>query len=675
MPQRAIQKYTTSGVHYLLLMLGFFLLLNLLVRFVLLFAFKADFSGAGSELTLAFLAGFINDLATFPFLALFFACLALLPSPRFLKRKAGRVLLCGGLFVYVFILIFTAVAEYLFWEEFSTRFNFIAVDYLIYTNELIKNVLESYPMLPITLGMLAVSVFCTFGLWKVLQRGKVQGKFQTENRAADFAPARRYVIAPKGRLEYFGWRVLCLLALFALASLDFLLFKPVSMEDNRYLNELGRNGIYEFGAAFWSNELDYRAFYPTMDSKEALLVAEGLKKSAGKPREVLLAPKKPGQELKPNVVLVIMESLGSTWLGEYAPNLSKLAKEGVWFKEMKSTGTRTVRGIEAITLGLPPTPGNSIVRRPDNGNLFSMGTLFKERGYDLAFVYGGYGQFDNMGPFFKANGYREVDRPEFDAAHRTFATAWGFCDQDLFNESLKQADFSYAAGKPFHQVLLTTTNHRPFTFPDGAVGKPDNSRRKAVLYSDYAIGEFLQKAAQKKWFDNTIFIFIGDHPASIAGKTTLPARSYGVVAIMYAPKLLQSASLSTLCSQIDLAPTLFDILGWDTGGRFFGKNVLAMQPEEGRAFVSTYQLLGLMDNKGSAILAPKAEPEIVLFGQETGSKQASEDQAFKQSELPADLKPWAAGLLEKTIASYQSAFDLFKQGALREDASSGQGKN
>lgn len=148
-----------------------------------------------------------------------------------------------------------------------------------------------------------------------------------------------------------------------------------------------------------------------------------------------------------NVVIVIIESLGSRKYKEHRPFLNALAEKSLHFSNMKSTGTRTVRGLEAIMLSIPPTPGNSIVRRSDNADLYSLATPFKDRDYDLNFIYGGIGFFDNMNSFFEGIGFQIVDQLSY--KNDSFSNAWGQCDGDSYAESLLLADTSYARGKNF----------------------------------------------------------------------------------------------------------------------------------------------------------------------------------------------------------------------------------
>ncbi len=612
-------------------MIAAYLILGAVTRVVLMVGFPSDFQGNLLNTVAMFLRGFCNDLAAGFFVLALPAFLFLLPSGRFFTRRGGRIYAATCLFLFVAVLLFGMAAEYCFWDEFHTRFNFIAVDYLIYTTEVIRNIVESYPLVKVLGGIGLGALGLTALMW-------------------------RYV-AGTGRPRL-GLRLPARLGLFGLyagaAAMVFLFFSPLGAGANRGYAEGGYNGPYELFSAFWNNSLNYHAFYPIMDKDEAFRILKAdLAESDSAfispvPEDVRreMLPTRPA--IRPNVILVVMESAGLDRLGEETPNLVRLSHEGLFFANMRSTGTRTVRGLEAIILSLPPTPGNSIVRRPNNSGLFSMGSVFREKGYDRTFIYGGYGYFDNMNDFFAGNGYKIVDKTDFSKACKTFASAWGQCDEDLFGEVLDQADASYAAGRPFHQVVLTTSNHRPYTYPAGRVSIPSgNSRQGAVEYSDYAIGRFIKEASVKPWFDNTVFIFVGDHPEAVAGKTYVPAGGYGIVSIIYAPKLIQPQKVDTLCSQVDLGPTLFSLLGWEYRSQFFGRNILTMRPEEGRAWISTYQLLGFLDAHGLTVLQPTAEAN----GKPHQAKEPSGPDGRRYL---------------RAVASYQCAYDLYSRGELKE---------
>src|SRR5262249_3579362 len=191
---------------------------------------------------------------------------------------------------------------------------------------------------------------------------------------------------------------------------------------NDTARELGGNGIYQFFAAFRANSLDFPVFYATRPAPEASefvraqLTAAGERwpEQPGSPVERLIVDKTPEKRL--NVVLVSEESLGAEFLGIFGnsrgltPRLDALSRESLLFTNVFPTGNPSVRGLEALSRAIPPTPGESIVKRPGSEGLFTLGSVFENRGYEALFVYGGYGYFDNMNAYFEANDYRAVDR-------------------------------------------------------------------------------------------------------------------------------------------------------------------------------------------------------------------------------------------------------------------------
>ncbi|MDR1312820.1 MAG: LTA synthase family protein, partial [Deltaproteobacteria bacterium] len=602
-----------------------FLAANAVLRLALSAAFQADLPPSAS-MAAGFAKGAANDLAALSFAFLVPCALMLLPTAKFIRSKIGVVYAAATAFAFSAFAVFTSFAEYFFWEEFGCRFNFIAVDYLVYTTELMDNAIESYPLGSVLAGVAAFSL----GATEFVRTG-IRGK-----RAA---PEGGNSISCEARL---GVRLGALGALCLAATVTFFWFSPFGNERDRQWNEFAKNGLYELFSAYLGNQLDYRAFYMTIDSGEAFKVAlseiSGASASGGLDtgRPPLRGPADSGAGFpvpRPNVVIVLMESMGSSWLGELTPSLNALASQGISFGRMMSTGTRTVRGIEAVMLSVPPTPGNSIVRRADNGGLFTLGTPFRIRGYSLDFVYGGVGFFDNMNAFFEGNGYRITDKLDFSKGNRTFANAWGQCDEDMYSESLRLADLSRENGVPFHQVLLTTSNHRPFTFPEGKIGMEQGSREAAVRYSDFAIGEYIQKASLKPWFDDTVFVFVGDHPSSIAGKTEVPPDAYGIVSVIYGPKFFAPKKVDTLSSQIDIGPTLLAAIGWGYRSWFFGADARSLPRKSGRAWISTYQLLGFRTLDRLAVLKPDGSAEVTRLGEAGETDGGDGQELFKDDDV------------------------------------------
>lgn len=598
----------------------------------------------------AFLVGFVYDLGSgVLWAAPLVLLLAALPA-RFFRWRAGVVLAHLGVFVVLCVLFFVGVAEWFFWEEFGARFNFIAVDYLVYTNEVVGNIRESYPM-PLIFGCIAAAAAAAhFGLVRLGWIAAWLGHAEQPARAR--------------------WRCAGLwLAAAALVGLG-LNEGMIPSWRNNYTRELAKSGPWSFAAAFRANKLDYGQFYATMPDDAAFarikarLAIDGSAPSASAApdgRDLLRAvpaPRPAAPAARLNVIQITVESLSAEYLGHFGntkgwtPHLDELCGRSLVFENFYATGNRTDRGMEALTLAVPPTPGRSLVKRPENAGLFTLGSVFRARGYDTAFIYGGYGYFDNMNAFFGNNGYRVVDRTGFAEGEITFANAWGACDEDLFNRALREADAVHATGRQFFQFVMTTSNHRPFTYPDGRIDLPSLTSKRAggVKYTDYAIGKLLRDAATRPWFKDTVFVIVADHCGSSAGKTQLPVEKYHIPLIIYSPGgQIPPGAVTVLSSQIDYAPSLLALLNWSYESRFFGRDVTsaAAAALPGRALIGNYQKLGLFDGDRLAILSPVRQQQVFAWG------------AGKHTLTP--LPPDRA-LLDDAIAYYQTASWLFKNG-------------
>ena len=566
-------------------------------------------------------------------LALLFAgcfCLKLfLPRIRDGWRKYC-VLATTLLYVICAVLIF--VCEIVFWEEFAVRFNFIAVDYLVYTNEVIGNIMESYPIPLMSLGVLAVALgIC----WLAFRKGNYPS-FGLES-------GRRWL------------RNLCIYALCLLAGGSFLHFGYRSfVSSDMFATQLQQNGCWDFLEAFASNELDYKQFYPLLDDSEALALQEsmcGMKD--GKKTVTATVP-----EQKKNIVLITIESLSADFMGYFGntggitPNLDSLYGRSIAFDYLFATGNRTVRGLEAVSACIPPSAGESIVKRPGMGPVFTTGGLLRSMGYSTTYIYGGDSYFDNMEYFFGTNGYDILDKKSYDKSAIIFSNIWGTSDEDTYREAIKLFDREAAAGRPFFAHIMTVSNHRPYTYPEGRISYDGKamSRSAAVKYTDYAIGDFLAKASEKEWFGNTVFVILADHCASSAGKTSLPMSGYHIPAMIYAPGFAEPQHVSKVCSQIDVMPTLFALLGFSYESEFYGQDILSPDFRE-RAFMATYQDLGYYADGCLTVLSP-----VRTVRQFSVSGMPSEDgtpEGWQFSETLLDEAEQRPDLLREAQAYYQ----------------------
>ncbi|MDH4215799.1 MAG: LTA synthase family protein, partial [Gallionella sp.] len=435
---------------------------------------------------------------------------------------------------------------------------------------------------------------------------------------------------------------------------------------NAFAAELSGNGMFTISAAMRRNELDYDRFYRTIpqETADAVLKEMGVKRkpqsaaaSSGDAKTGANSGKSPFIKTPRNVVLITVESLSASYVGAYGstqgltPNLDELARDGMKFDRVYATGTRTVRGLEALSLGTPPVPGQAIVRRLNNEHLSTIGELLEHQGFSPYFIYGGYGYFDNMNAYFGVNDYRVLDRTDFPKETVMFENVWGVADEALFDNAIRTFDQKPAADKPFFVHIMTTSNHRPYTYPDGRIDIPSpGGRAGAVKYTDYAIGKFIKDAKTKPWFKDTLFVIVADHCASVSGKAKLPVGGYRIPLIFYAPALLKPSSYPHVVSQIDVAPTLLNILGKQGDEQFFGRDLFGKKALPERAFISNYQALGYLKNDILTVLLPKQRVESYRVDMKS----------FETT--PADIDPQA---LNEAIAYYQTASRAFKSGELR----------
>lgn len=633
----------SAPVRYLTLLLGCWLGLFTLVRVVLLATHWQEAETGLLGLPSVFLTGLLYDLGFLSYAALPMGVYVLL-CPPWLWRRTGHKLWLNLLFgVSLFGMMFSALSEWFFWDEFGVRFNFIAVDYLVYSKEVINNILESYPVYRLVSLLAVIALVVT-----LLLRGCLRTGLASE--------------LPSWRQRFAGVGGLVLLAVISFGLLG--QESPRGLGGNTYQRELASNGPYQFFAAFRNNELDYAQFFPTLPTAEAArqlrqeLQHDNVHFVGTDPLDIRRHIDNPGEPRKLNVVLVTIESFSAKYMGSFGntrgltPNLDRLRKESLFFNNFYSTGTRTDRGLEAITLSVPPTPGRSIVKRIGRESGFgSVGQQLVAKGYDSVFVYGGRGYFDNMNAFFSGNGYRIVDQANAPAEEVKFTNAWGMADEDLYSQAIKAADADFASGKPFFLQLMTTSNHRPYTYPAGRIDIPSGDGRDgAVKYTDWAINDFLTRARQKPWFDNTVFIFVADHCAGSAGVQDLPVDEYHIPLFIYAPKWIQPREESQLASQIDLAPTLLGLLNMDYESTFYGRDLLKPQGQAPRVLIGNYQHLGLFDGQNLAILSP-------------GRLMRRHDDALGASiERRVDAQD---PLIQRDITYYQSASYAYQRNLLR----------
>jgi len=612
-----------------------YLVAGIALRLMLWWRFGRESDVVSMNLLWILPAGTANDLLQCLYLSIPLTLYLLLVPDRFYRTLASRVVLSVGFVSTIAGLCFITAAEYFFFEEFDARFNLVAFDYLMYPTEVIGDIRAEYPLGWVIAVAAAVGALAFFLLRRFL--------FASTNAPVRFAK----------RLQP---AVVMLVA--AGAGLFFVNTDSLGASSNRVANELAANGASSFFRAAHTSELLYPAYYATRDSRQNFAVlTRFLGDRGGKLTQLRQGklnrhfPADPNGLGKLNVVVIAEEAFGAEFSKLYGsendltPHFDSYAKQAMWFRHMYASGTRTVRGLEAIAASFPPIPSVSILRRPKNEGIATWGSVMSKQGYDTSFIYGGYGYFDNMNYFFGNNGFKVIDRT--DISQVRYENIWGVSDEDLFDRALTYFDDRGASGQPFFSIVMTTSNHKPFTFREGVPGVPPTGggRAAGVRYADFALGYFMEQAKKRPWFDNTVFVVVADHGARVYGKADIPLRTYEIPMMVYAPKHVKPRMIETLTSQIDIAPTVLGLLGLEYEAPFFGSNVLACELCERIALFShNHDVAVYRDGKLTVLGLGKSEQTLTY--------NRTED---RYTSIPSD-----GDLADLTVAIYQTAYEQFQ---------------
>ena len=609
---------------------GYIIFVLLVALFIYVYSGKSilnEYGGSAPEIGIAFVG-----IKTF-----LFGLFLFLPKYR---TQIRFWLFSFVMFIFVVCILQNAISEYLFWNEFGVKYNFIAVDYLVYTNEVIGNIMQSYPVVPIFGSLFLVAGIITYFIVKY---------------------SKNYII----EIPTFVEKIKLSFAYFAIFGISLLVIPFLSSKENSqniFTNELQANGLYKFYLAFTNSELDYFNFYKTLPSEKAFAILKNQIPEISE-NSTLRNIKSALPENRKNVVLITIESYSAEFLKIYGneqnitPFIDSLATKSLLFSNLYAVGNRTVRGLESVTMCVPPTAGESVVKRKDNKNKFTTGSVFKSKGYQVKYLYGGDAYFDNMRDFFSGNGYDIVDKTAFAPSEISFQNIWGVCDEDMVKKAIKTMNQEAKTGKPFFNHWMTVSNHRPFTYPNGKIDIPSDakSREGGVKYTDYALKQFFNEAKKQSWYKNTIFVILADHCASSSGKTELPLDKYRIPAMIFDPNK-QGEVCNKMMSQIDIMPTALGLLNFNYQSKFYGQDVLKNDYKP-RALIATYQNLGLIKDNVLTIISPKQQAKQFGLTNIPNPKLGADFQIMFDAKL---LEKERTDLVNETISYYQTASDMLK---------------
>lgn len=522
----------------------------------------------------------------------------------------------------LFVIALSELAGISFFDYYDFRLNYLVLEHGT-DPEVLRTIWADFPVVRILLGSIVVTAGA-YGIFRLFERG-LHASIPTPIRVRPFL--RRWLVP---------WLWLPLLVLGVRGTLGHRGINPslAAVSPDRVINEITGSGvfnlIYESQQQLKESYVSVASLYTPLPEEEALRETQDLLVSQGNfvpgaKNSLLRKIENPPREKPLNVVFVVMESFTGFLVksvgGKYdlAPEFDALAKEGILFVNCYATGERTVQGLEASLTSFPPLPGVSIVRRPEAaaGGFSTLGHVLEKRGYTTRFYYGGDGLFDQMRGFFQNNGFQDFVE-EADFKDPVFVSEWGVSDEDLFAKANAEFEKFHAEGKPFFASLLTVSLHSPWEYPDGRIAAlPKNFEVPAgyeyaelnnFRYADYTIGKFIRDAKKLSYFDDTLFVFVGDHGVHLRRRDLIPSEEYQVPALFLAPKHLTPERIERVTSQLDLAPTILGILGGKYESPFFGEDVLRAREGEGFApMIYRKRLYGVRSANRLTVLAENNE--------------------------------------------------------------------
>ncbi|MFA7501364.1 MAG: LTA synthase family protein, partial [Sulfurimonas sp.] len=584
---------------YFLLLISIFFIGRLLL-FTIYFD---NFKNSGVDYWLTFIYGLRMDTIA--------ASILLVIPLIFLSFTPARFKKFTNIFLkYYFLAIFSLViyienATFSFVAQYDVRPNYLFVEYLIYPREVFAMIFADYKVeLFIAFGMIGAFIY----FYLKFAKDDFLKIFDTLyiKRVAMFLPILLLLFI--GVRSSFGHR-------------------PANISDamystNRMINEITKNSLHSIGYAIYSNlvhEGGEVKQYGKMDTNEALQRVKKRLNIESDDKESIFSRVEKSHfksDKSKNLVIFVQESLGYQFVsavgGEdgITPNFNRLSKEAILFKDLYSNGTRSVRGLAAVSAGNLAVPGVGVLKRnKSQSNFFTVASALKPFGYHTSFIYGGESRFDNMRSWYSGNGFNEIiDQPQFE--NPTFVAPWGVCDEDLVVKANEEFKNMYAKNQKFATVMFSQSNHSPFEFPCEKIellkDVPPNSVKNAIKYADHAIGRLFELAKKEPYYKDTIFVVIADHNVRVYGDDMVPVDMFHIPAIIVGDGI-KPMIYDKIASQPDVLATALDLIGLDLKYPIMGHSIFSDKKQNISLmqFHSSYALR--VDDK-VAIIRPGQKP-------------------------------------------------------------------
>lgn len=546
------------------------------------------------ELSPAFWLGLKYDLRWIAFILMPIAVFSIFPrfSPFYgAGPKKGWTAYLG---IITLLVLFFYGADFGQFAYVNARLNADALIFAEDPQESLQMVWQSYPVIWILIGLFGAVMMM---IW-MFRRTHVGVEDKNLN-IHKFTYRRRWHLAA---ILLLGW---FMYGFFTARPLDF--FRAFNLNDE-FKSNLALNPMQNFFTTLRFRSPDYhtraREYYPVM--RDFLKLQEGKKKSFS-PYSRYVLPGTQSLECQPNIVLVICESFSmykSSMSGNplnSTPYFNELCKQGVFFNRCFSPSFGTARGVFATITGIPDVQLGKFSTR--NEESVNQRTIINDlEGYEKFYFIGGRSQFNNFSGLIRnIHGVKIFEEGSYRSPK---INVWGISDKNLFlesNEVLKKQT------KPFFAIIQTADNHRPFNIPledsdfVAPVIHPDTlmhygfeSQKEfnAFAYTDYCYRKFMEAAKKEPYFENTVFVFVGDHGVEGNSDQLYPPAwkeqrlaDEHIPLLFYAPGLLSPQLREEVVSQIDVLPTIAGLLPQPYTNTTLGRDLLDENKKTNAAFI------------------------------------------------------------------------------------------
>lgn len=548
----------------------------------------------GSTPAAPFIEAFGNGLR-FDLRVTVFILLPLLLAPLSLRAMGARRLLRYWLGACASLAILLGLIELNFYREFHQRLNSLVFQYLQEDPATVLSMLwHGFPVMRLLAawGLLSMAMLGLFG-W-------LERRTRTVSKPGPYAWYKRI-------------GVLLVLVVVATVAVRGTLRQGPPLRwgdafttDSMFANHLGLNAaltLYDAAKNRLSSHRD-NAWQAVMPQQQALaltrellltgndrLVDEGL---AAVRRDY--RPPADGQLPVKNVVVILMESFAGRFVGALGsddgitPNFDRLAADGLLFSRFFANGTHTHQGMFASMACFPNLPGfEYLMQTPEGGHRFSgLPQLLGARAFEDVYVYNGDFAWDNQLGFFGNQGMtRFVGRGDYVDPVVADPT-WGVSDQDMFDRAASELQ-ALDGDKPFYALLQTLSNHTPYALPEQLPVEPVRGHGSldqhltAMRYSDWALGQFFAKVRKAPWYDDTLFVVLGDHGFGASEQLTeMDLFRFHVPMLLLAPGITErfGSRRETVGTQVDMVPTIIGRLGGEVRHQCWGRDLLALEADD-----------------------------------------------------------------------------------------------